>query len=141
MATRVRRIYLLSEDYAQQQRLLENTTLTLEEAFRQARALEQAQAQSQSFNNNVVAAINDNPSSPADPQSLAAMTGGKNKTNNNNNRSNKNGYSTNPFSNNHQDNPRKQKQVQGDKCFFCNKSRHPRSVCPARDATCTTCNM
>lgn len=29
--------------------------------------------------------------------------------------------------------------IQGQKCFFCGNSRHPRSKCPARDATCSKC--
>ena len=102
------------------QRLLENIgDLSLEQAFAQARQLEQAQNQSASYDNSTVAAVPDQ-----SDDELAAMSLNSN--------SNKLKTKLNPS----------QQQNNGDRrepCFFCGRSRHPRSQCPARDSQCRNC--
>lgn len=98
------------------QRLLENIgELTLEQAYTQARALEQAQSQSASFDNHHgVAAV------PDDGQELNA-TGSKTK-----NFGAKNRFSKKPANKTR-------------KCNYCGNPYHDRSVCPARDDECLGC--
>ena len=101
------------------QRLLENVgELSLEEAFTQARALEQAQSQSASYETVAVAAVNDN----IDKSSLAAASL-RNKS------ANYDKHSSNT--------PQSTKK---DACYFCGNNRHPRSNCPARDSECRNCS-
>ena len=95
------------------QRLLENTTLSLTQAFQQARTLEQAQKHSASYENDFVAAINTPPKnddSPLQQDTLAAAPrrGLPNRDN-------------------------------SEKCYFCGKQRHPRNICPARNSECGKC--
>ena len=108
------------------QRLLENVgELTLTQACTQARALEQAQNQSATYEqnnmNNNVAAITETDSS------LAAAGGRKNK----------------PFTKNNTNNTTNQyvsQQTQSkDKCYFCGNARHDRTQCPARNDECLKC--
>ena len=93
-------------------RLLENTTLTLEQAHTQARGLELAQHQSSSFLSiQPTCGATDEPPNlnttpTAQPLPIASTS-----------------------SNSHK--PRK--------CYFCGSNIHPRSVCPARDSRCQSC--
>ena len=92
------------------QRLLENVgELSLDDAFAQARALEQAQNQSASYENSTIAAVSDR-----DP-TLAATQRNKQTTE-----------------------KAKLPQIK-ELCYFCGNSRHPRSNCPARDSECRNC--
>lgn len=96
------------------QRLLENTSLQLEEAFNQARSLEMAQLHSGSFaSNNIINAASsglsditciDGPTTVPDHVALSVKSG-----------------------------PDKRK------CFFCGNEPHPRYLCPALNATCRNC--
>lgn len=93
------------------QRLLESTTLTLNAAFNQARALEMAELQSTSYpglpatTTTVAAAASKNTESNL--EILDETTAGLSKT---------------------------------EKCYFCGENRHPRTSCPAKNATCKKCN-
>ena len=91
-------------------RLLENPTLTLEEAHAQARGLELAQQQSHSYSL---------PSTVPTPSSCAVTEESRNQT------------SLKPVLSTSQ-NPKK--------CYFCGSAVHPRAVCPARDARCQACD-
>ena len=95
------------------QRLLENKTLDLATMFDQVRALENAQKSSESYG------------FTAHPVG-AAMTS-----------------STPPDSDNSPDRgssaATKQSYSQGSKSCFCGSLKHPRSKCPAREATCHKC--
>ena len=104
------------------QRLLENNTLSLDEAFQQARALEQAQTQSASvsYKNSINAAIN------TEDRLVAAS----NNYNNKNNSLSKKASPTSSWKN----------EGKKETCFFCGKSQHPRTACPASDSECRNCN-
>lgn len=96
------------------QRLLENMgELSLDEAFTQARALEQAQTHSVAYDSNTIAAVEPSDDS-TDPLAAAPSQ------NNNNSKSHK-------------------KQNKKEQCYFCGNSRHPRTSCPARNDTCQNC--
>lgn len=82
------------------QRLLENTTLTLEQAFDQARSLELAQHHSATY---VTQASYTEVASTQPHTDTVASSSGK-------------------------------------PCFFCGKSWHSRTACPAKEAECTNCN-
>ena len=84
------------------QRLLENNTLSLDEAFQQARALEQAQTQSVSYENSINAAIN------TEDRLVAAS----NNYNNKNNTLSKKASPTSSW----------KKEGKKEICFFCGKS-------------------
>lgn len=100
------------------QRLLENIgELTLDDAFAQARALEQAQNQSASYENNIVAAAPDQ-----EDIRLAATQRKQQKTGNSNNTGHDN----------------KSSQIK-EHCYFCGNARHARSICPAKDSECRNC--
>ena len=91
------------------QRLLENKTLTLESAIDQARALNSAITNSETYSTSDfphVAAIKQDhrDHSVIDEANCASSASFKNS-----------------------------------KCFFCGNSRHPRVKCPARDAMCHQC--
>ena len=104
------------------QRLLENMgDLPLDEAFLQARQLEQAQNQSQSYDNSVVAAVPEN----ASEESCAAMSP-KNNSN----------YKSRTQHTAQSNNSDKREQ-----CYFCGKPRHPRNQCPARESQCRNCGI
>ena len=97
-------------------RLLENTgELSLDDAFAQARALERAQNQSESYENNTIAAVSDR----EDP-SLAAIQ--QNKQN-----------SEKPNGNGQKSSQTKEL------CYFCGNARHARSNCPAKESECRNC--
>lgn len=92
------------------QRLLENKTLDLSTMFDQARALDLAQKNSECYGGN------------QSPRLLSAVTskqysGGEDVV-----------EEASPVM-----------AAAGTKCFFCGYSRHPRSKCPAREATCHKC--
>ena len=120
------------------QRLLENIgDLSLEDAFAQARALEQAQSQSSAYENHEVAALPDStPQQPTliqenDKDSLGAAG-------NNRNNSLNSGRNTN---NNYRNNRRNNRSQQQNSCYFCGNQRHPqgRSACPAQGHVCKNC--
>ena len=108
------------------QRLLENNNMTLADAYQQARTLELAQKQSDSYSSNIgtVAAVAPTanpeqlapPTEPVQPENLAAM--------NNNNR--------------HASNNKPQKN-----CYFCGHKKHKggRPKCPALNSVCTYCGI
>ena len=94
------------------QRLLENNTLTLEEAYKQARSLEQAHLHSTSYTDTQFsAAINSTtePTREDEPALSAAIT------------------------QNHQKPPASKT------CLYCGNYAHHRSRCPARLASCHDC--
>ena len=94
------------------QRLLENKTLDLKTAFDQARALEMAQKNSESYyrpNVNL-------------PISASASI-----------------ESQLPRDNQIQEEPLAPVAAVNTKCFFCGLNRHPRSKCPAKDSVCNSC--
>ena len=117
------------------QRLLENNTLSLDEAVKQARALEQAQSQAASYENGVVvAAITPGAGSQASDYDLRSSS--------------------------HQQLQQQIRQLQqqlqsqqiaeneseniaavqnSNKCRFCGYDKHHRSQCPAREKTCGHC--
>lgn len=100
------------------QRLLENIgELSLDDAFAQARALEQAQNQSATYENSTIAAL-----PISEEPSLAAIN------------RNRNSSSDSPDNHNKQ-NQSKSKEL----CFFCGNLRHARSNCPARESECRNC--
>ena len=126
------------------QRLLENATLTLEEAIRQARALEQAQTQSQHFENNIVAAA---PLEQNNDDCVAVVSRHNNRnnqqqrrTNNRNFRNNNTGNTSNVGNDNSSNsNNSGGGNNSSQSCWFCGGSRHPRATCPARNAECHKC--
>ena len=91
------------------QRLLENKTLDLATMFDQARALDSAQKNSESYNgaqpSRLVSAAHGNTlnNSEVESESASVVSAAKSK------------------------------------CYFCGLPRHPRSKCPARDAVCHKC--
>ena len=98
------------------QRLLESDNLTLAETFRQARTLELAQKQSDTYNNpstmhTAAAETNEHPTNQQDVQSQVPVSQPENSVS----------------------------AVQ-DKCFYCARAKHDRSDCPARDDKCSKCN-
>ena len=131
------------------QRLLENIgELTLEQATTQARALEQAQNQSASYETSVVAAI-----TPVDNEDSLAGAGNRNKAkyydgnskNFSNNKTNFQGSNSKNENHHHQQQQQQQQQPQQHqqrlgRCFWCTNTPHKRSVCPAHDNFCLTCN-
>ena len=96
-------------------RLLENATLTLEEAFAQTRSLDLAQKHSDIYrsvpNEATVSAVSNSVVIPPQPEPSSVIAAG---TRNNFQRST-------------------------DKCFFCGGPRHPRFKCPAKDSDCKKC--
>ena len=103
------------------QRLLENSTLTRDEAFQKARALAMAQKQSEQYSHTL--------SSPIPPTSIASLTLGDDQED---------------------DEPSDhlaaipRRVGEGEKketCYFCGYNRHPRSECPARDHICNICSI
>ena len=108
------------------QRLLEKQKLSMLEAFEQARSLELAQKQADSYNSST--------------GMLVASTSGKEKKDdtieeqpNGNKLTDKNvsGY---PDSN-----LNAMARNGNSRCYFCGNGRHPRQQCPAREATCLHC--
>ena len=102
-------------------RLLENDTLTLDEAVQQARSLEQAQRNAEAYSAPshppaAAASSNPSPSRPTDDsrveteETAAAARRATRQS----------GSSSVP-------------------CFFCGLKRHPRSACPARNSICEKC--
>nr|XP_039266307.1 uncharacterized protein LOC120341813 [Styela clava] len=91
------------------QRLLENKKLTLDEMVDQAKSLETAVRNSQSY------AINENASVGAAPSTIQS-----------------NNFDVGLV-------PDNAAMTIRSKCFFCGNSRHPRSKCPAREVVCFKC--
>ena len=91
------------------QRLLENTTLTLDHAFTQARSLDVAQQSFSVYHHQVSqeisAAVHTEPNSEIITNTTAAVS----------------------------------KPLKQSPCWNCGNSRHPRSQCPARDVKCHNC--
>ena len=102
---------LLSNDIRQQ--LLESKTLDLQSPVNQARLLEVAQqiwnAYTQSLTTEISAVISINKPSPPD-NAMGDVAAIAPKT-----------------------------KTSNQTCWFCGNCRHPRSICPARDATCHKC--
>ena len=102
-------------------RLLENTTLTLDAAFTQARALDLAQKHSETYRNQPFGASISAASAHQQPHSYEKSV--------------VNGFhEQNPVvaaGSYHRDRPQQ--------CFFCGGARHPRRECPARDKYCKKC--
>ena len=92
------------------ERILENTTITLEKAFDQARALELAELHSASYLNSQTstAAISKIHEESYEAEINAPMSAAA-------------------------------AQNRAKKCFFCGNYFHPRSACPARNVTCRGC--
>ena len=97
------------------QRLLENKTLELTAAFDQARALDVAQQSLESYSVPVTAAA-------VPPETAAAALGVQQGDNQSPDESQLSAASARQ------------------KCFFCGRNRHPRNVCPARNAICLNCS-
>ena len=97
------------------QRLLENATLTKDEAFRLARSLEMAQKQSSQYlsPSTFAASVTIEEQDPNQTEGVAAA------------RSNRNVQPPPPATN--------------EKCYFCGGDRHHRSQCPAKDSICNSC--
>ena len=95
------------------QRLLENENadLTLDKAFDKARSLDMAEKQSQSYTIN---------------HPLTAATKTLNKLDLDKEETDQSGTVA--------------AGISEQKCYFCGYKRHPRSKCPARDASCKRCN-
>ncbi|KAL0811536.1 hypothetical protein ABMA28_009923 [Loxostege sticticalis] len=92
------------------QRLLENLTLTLDQAYNQALSLETAEVSSQSFNTQSLNAVHEGAAPVSTNQET--IQGGS--------------YSAATY-------PRQRK------CFFCGGHVHPRKNCPALEKACQTC--
>ena len=96
------------------QRLLENTNLSLPEAFRQARSLESAEKLSSSYTNREnIASLNTRVKKPSTSSSFT---------------------STSTKAKNH-------KHFDSKVCYFCGKARHSRNICPARNGYCSKCSI
>lgn len=96
------------------QRLLENYTLTLDEAVSQARALELAQHQSMQYQSGSVNSITPNSKDDKDSDK----------------------HESRSFS------PEEVVvSAVNQQCFFCGYRKHSRVVCPAKEATCRSCGI
>ena len=94
------------------QRLLENSSLDLDTAFENARTLDMAERQSLSYRSvNITAAINEHKNDPPDMQPDKHSS----------------------------DSIAAAATFPDAKCYFCGYSRHQRSKCPAREASCKKC--
>ena len=94
------------------ERLLEHQTLSLVQALNMARALETAQRHSLSYL----------PESVQTPCAVAPTL-----------------QSVSESSDIEQSKDQSTLAVTNSKCFFCGQNRHPRTICPARDAVCKLC--
>ena len=109
------------------QRLLENKALTLDTAVSTARSLEDAQKNSDTYgaSNQTCSAVEPSPTSnrgrpPDNPEPLVAAS--------------------RPYTRQPQQNPRPLNPPgNNSSCYYCGYDLHPRSKCPARDATCDKC--
>ena len=97
--------------------------LSLNDAFTQARALEQAQSHSAAYENQTVAALTDNTSLP--PQQHQQQHRESYQEGHHDDLAAANG--------NKKSNGKKQQ------CWFCGNAKHPRSSCPAKDDECLNC--
>ena len=98
------------------QRLLEHIKLDLQTAYDNARSLEMAEKQNQSYNpttSNITPSVRSATKEADYPRSSESQEPTTNLT-------------AAAFTNNQ-------------KCYFCGYRKHPRSKCPARDASCKTC--
>ena len=103
------------------QRLLENMgELSLEQASTQARALEQAQSQNQSYDAHVMAAVG----VPDMTDETLGAAPAHTRPRNANKKSNRNKNNNNGSSGT---------------CTYCGNQPHPRTSCPAKDAICDGC--
>ena len=94
------------------QRLLEKTKLDLDTAYENARTLEMAEKQSLSYRSDIITA--------------AAVNETQNQLEQHNQLESFDGTAAAGFTD--------------EKCFFCGYKKHPRSKCPAREATCKKCS-
>ena len=95
------------------QRLLESSSLDLDTAFKNARTLDMAEKQSLSYRSeNITAALDEQTDKP---------------------------NSSDRSSDHYPSDTIAAAEYSDSKCFFCGYSRHPRSKCPAKEATCKKC--
>ena len=113
------------------QRLLENETLTLSAAFTQARTLEVAQRNAESYQTpfSHVSSVSNADDVPDSQQNAAAFK-----------------YNRSSGHHNQSPTPSSQNQSPGNsnssgKCWWCGRNRHPRFKCPAKNDTCTNCGI
>lgn len=113
------------------QRLLENSSLTLQEAYDQARALESAQIQSSAYENqpslfstNAVTASRSTHTINT-PSDLEAAS--------------RSAYTIDTPFDSSQALVGAARRPASQRCFFCGYDRHLRSSCPAKNATCRSC--
>ena len=148
------------------QRLLEDKKVVLSEIFEQARALEHAQKNVESYNstnisdpcvNAVVPVVegvhlnsvtkskqrgnrNNNYSNNNNNNNNSNSNSNNNSTNNNSNNNSNNNINANLRNNNNRANNRNSNSNRDPShCWNCGGERHPRSVCDARDAYCYVC--
>ena len=119
------------------QRLMENTgVLTLDQAFTQARQLEQAQSQSATYESSMVAAAGASMDqlNVSEEQTLAAFYSRQQQHQQ---------QPPPPPPQQQQQQPRNNKNNSSHKskelCWNCGKARHPRNQCPAREVFCGNC--
>ena len=119
------------------QRLLESNTLTMDEAFQQARSLEQAQTQAATYESGggLVAALHGNQSQGQHPSSVPPSL----PTPTPQQQQQLLHQSTSEPISNHLGAVNHRRDSSGNSCTFCGRSRHARTQCPARNATCHTC--
>lgn len=120
------------------QRLLENPNLTLEEASRQAKALESAIEQSLQYQEQSVNAVRSKRSNTRDHvrSSKSSVSSYKSSSRSSKSHSDRSSRSSSRSS-----------RLSGEvaaaakrKCYFCGYDYHRRSSCPAREETCKACN-
>ncbi|XP_054266993.1 uncharacterized protein LOC128989150 [Macrosteles quadrilineatus] len=98
------------------QRLLENLTLTLEEAYNQAITLESAENQAVSYISSPCNSISQSTPKDVDVTDTNVSQAASD-------------------SSSHQ-----LSSIRREKCFFCGRSRHSRANCPAKDSVCNICD-
>ena len=113
------------------QRLLENNELTLDQALQLARAQEQAQVHSQSFDNNVAAI--------PEPEPPLAAVQSKNTYQGNYSKFDKKTTSSPSTSNTNKFVGWQRASKEQNRCFHCGGPDHPRPNCPAKNKICNNC--
>lgn len=98
------------------QRLLEYTTLSLDEAFKLARSLEQAEIQANTYTTSTSEQFIQMAALPQPAETSSIL-----------------------FDNDHNQLTEIQLSTVKKRCFFCGGMVHPRLRCPAKDATCNKC--
>lgn len=117
-------------------RLLENRTLSLEEALSQARALELAMRDSALYHDRVTAAVSDELSGLRDSAVGLGPTYSSSATTNFSGKGSNQSYHTTinepVFSS-------RSRPSSAGSCYYCGREQHPRVNCPARLSTCRSC--